>query len=106
MIVPTQFAPPALLATIVFFSVTVPPLLRRPLPAIAELPENVLFVTLTAPLTILMPPPEPTPVLAVLPENVLLPTVSGPAERIAPPVSDEFPMKALLFTVSGPPPTL
>src|SRR5918998_1477100 len=87
--VPEQLPPEGLLATIVFLSETVPPLLDRLPPAIwALLPERVELLTVAVPdAAFHMPPPPPAAisVKALLPERVELFTVSVPLLNMPPP---------------------
>src|SRR5918997_5807110 len=105
--VPEQLPPEGLLATIVFLSETVPPLLDRLPPMLALLPERVELLTVSVPPWLNMPPPA---ILALLPERVELLTVAVPdaAFHIPPPPPAAISVKALLpervelFTVSVP----
>jgi hypothetical protein len=108
VMLPLQFAPTELLATMVLRALIAPLLLWRTPPLAAPLPENVLFNKLTDhPDALMMAPPSlavlltkvlvamavvlaplkmAPPVLAVLLKKVLLMTMSSPLElRIAPP---------------------
>src|SRR5215207_1587285 len=97
-----QFLPEGLLlATIVFLSVAVSPLVDNmppPRPPVALLPERVELLTVSVPLELYMPPPE----LALLPQRVELLTVSVPLELNMPPPPELalLPQRVELLTVS------
>lgn len=73
VMMPEQFPPVGLLATIVFSSVTVYPELRIPPPSLALLLAKVLLITVSPPKLEIPPPAE-----ALLPKKVLLLTVNVP----------------------------
>src|SRR5918995_6060856 len=101
--VPAQFPPEGLLATIVFLSETVPAFIPRPPPDwVALLPERVELLTVIVPPWLYMPPPL---VSVVLPERVELLTVSVPDAAFhmpPPPMLALLPERVELFTVSVP----
>src|ERR671910_1854781 len=101
--VPAQFPPEGLLATIVFLSETVPAFIPRPPPDwVALLPERVELLTVIVPPWLYMPPPK---LSVVLPERVELLTVIVPDAAFhmpPPPMLALLPERVELFTVSVP----
>src|ERR687897_979688 len=95
--VPAQFPPEGLLATIVFLSETVPAFIPRPPPDwVALLPERVELLTVSVPdAAFHMPPP---PMLALLPERVELFTVSVPLLNMpAPALKFNLPLATVML---------